>query len=326
MALDRLAAGLRPYLLLALLTLAMALPGIASIPPLDRDESRFAVASREMIETEDFVTVRFQDEIRAKKPPLINWLQAETAELTGHVDDIWAYRIPSVIGILAAVLATFYFGRAMLGAPAALIAAALLAVTPLAASEAHQAKTDALLLACVVIAQGALARFYLAERRGETKPGWGTALAFWLAQAAAILIKGPILPMVSALTIITLIAADRRAPRAWAWLKGLRPLPGVALVIILVAPWAIAVSLATRGQFIAQAVGNDLVSKLIGGQEAHAAAPGTYLLLATATLWPGSIFILPGLVRAVGARADPAIRFFLDPLGQTIEQLAGLAS
>jgi 4-amino-4-deoxy-L-arabinose transferase-like glycosyltransferase len=82
-------------------------------------------------------------------------------------------------------------------------------------------------------------------------------------------------------------------------------------VIVLVAPWAIAVTLATRGQFIAQAVGNDLVSKLIGGQEAHAAPPGIYLLSATATLWPGSMFVLPGLVRAIGSRAGPAIRFCL---------------
>ena len=311
MSLDRLAAGARPYLLLLILTFAVALPGIAAIPPLDRDESRFAVASREMIETGDYVTVRFQDELRAKKPPLANWLQAGAAELTGARDAIWPYRLPSVLGILVAVLATFHFGASLVGRRGALLAAAILAVTPLVASEAHQAKTDALLLGCVALAQGALARFYLAARKGEARPGRGLALLFWLAQAAAILTKGPILPMVSVLTIAALLVADRKTPRPWGWLAGLRPLSGIALVIVLAAPWAILVTLATRGQFIAQAVGHDLLGKVAGGQEAHAAPPATYLLSATATLWPGIVFIVPGLVRAWRARGEPVVRFCL---------------
>ena len=315
MIFDRLAAGFRPYLLLALLTLIVALPGIASIPPLDRDEARFAVASREMIETEDFVTARFQDEIRAKKPPLINWLQAESAEALEAEDDIWAYRVPSAVGALIAVLATFHFGAVLVGRKAALLGAALLAITPLVASEAHQAKTDALLLACIVVAQGALARFYMAARGGDglttPAPGWGTVLAFWLAQAAGILTKGPIAPMVSALTIAALVIADRRTPRGWVWLKGLRALPGIVLMVVLVAPWAIAVSLATSGQFLAQAVGHDLMDKVTSGQESHAAPPGTFLLLASATLWPAATFMLPGLVAGIRRRAQPAMRFCL---------------
>jgi 4-amino-4-deoxy-L-arabinose transferase-like glycosyltransferase len=311
MSLDRLAAGMRPYLLLVVLTLAMALPGIASVPPLDRDESRFAVASRQMIESGDIVTVRFQDEIRAKKPAGAYWLQAAAAELTGQIDDIWSYRLPSVLGILVAVLATFYFGRALVGAPAALLGAALLAIVPLVAGEAHQAKTDALLLGCVVLAQGALARFYLAARRGQPSPGVGTALVFWLAQAAAILIKGPIGPMVSALTIVALVVADRRTEGGGRWLRGLRPLPGIGLAALLVAPWAIAVSLATQGQFIQQAVGHDFLLKLYDPPEAHEGWPGSYVLLATATLWPAAIFMLPGLIHGIGIRARPSVRFCL---------------
>jgi len=315
MTLDRLASGYRPYLLLALLTFAVALPGIVTIPPLDRDEARFAVASRQMIESGDFVTVRFQDEIRAKKPPGAYWLQAGAAALSDAPDSIWAYRIPSVLGALVAVLAAFRFGGALVGRNAALAGAALLAVTPLLASEAHQAKTDALLLACAVIAQGALARFYLASRRNEAAPGWRTALAFWLAQAAAILVKGPIVPMIGLLTVAALAIADRRFPRPRAWLKGLRPLPGVAAVIVLVAPWAILVSMATHGQFIAQAVGHDLLLKLYDPPEAHEGWAGVYLLSATATLWPVSPFVLVGLVGAIRARAEPALRFCLAWVG-----------
>jgi 4-amino-4-deoxy-L-arabinose transferase-like glycosyltransferase len=68
--------GWRPYALLAALCLLLYLPGIASIPPLDRDEARFAQATRQMLETGDFLRIRFQDEARNKKPAGIYWLQA----------------------------------------------------------------------------------------------------------------------------------------------------------------------------------------------------------------------------------------------------------
>ncbi len=329
MTLDRLAAGIRPYLLLTILVAAVALPGIAAVPPLDRDEARFAVASRQMVESGDWVTVHFQDELRAKKPPGIYWLQALVVEATGARDAIWAYRIPSALGILVAALALFRLGSPLVGRPAALIAAALLVTTPLAASEAHQAKTDAMLLACAVIAQGILARFYLEARRPREEvrpgvgasphpatavsphPGTGAALIFWVAQAAAIMLKGPIVPVVSLLTVMALAIADRRVPHGAAWLRRLRPVLGLAVVIVLVAPWALAVTFATQGQFIGQAAGNDLLRKLYAPAESHEGIVGTYLILSLMTLWPAILFVVPGLVRAFRVRSQPVARFCL---------------
>ena len=317
--LDRLAAGFRPYLLLTILVAAVALPGIAAVPPLDRDEARFAVASRQMLESGDWITVRFQDQLRAKKPPGIYWLQALTAEATGARDAIWVYRVPSVLGLLVAVLALFRLAAPLVGRPTALLAAALLAVAPLAVSEAHQAKTDAVLLACAVIAQGVLARFYFAARRGPSSldasepppPDIVAALIFWVAQAAAIMIKGPIVPAISLLTVVTLVIADRRQPGGAAWLRRLRPALGLLLIIVLDAPWAIAVSLATQGRFINEAAGHDLLGKLIEPQESHEGMFGTYLGLSVVTLWPVILFIVPGLVRAFRTRRDPVARFCL---------------
>ena len=57
--------------------------GHHTVPPMDRDESRFAQASKQMLETGDYVTVRFQDELRAKKPAGIYWLQATFANFLG---------------------------------------------------------------------------------------------------------------------------------------------------------------------------------------------------------------------------------------------------
>src|SRR5205823_8477385 len=101
--------GVRPYLLLAGLCLLLYLPGIAAIPPLDRDEARFAQATRQMLETGDFLRIRFQDEARNKKPAGIHWLQAAAVSAFSQPAStaIWPYRLPSLLGAIAAVLAIF---------------------------------------------------------------------------------------------------------------------------------------------------------------------------------------------------------------------------
>src|SRR5260370_33974581 len=52
------------------------LPGFFSIPPVDRDEARFAQATKQMVESGEDVDIPFQDEGRCKKPVGIYWLQA----------------------------------------------------------------------------------------------------------------------------------------------------------------------------------------------------------------------------------------------------------
>src|SRR5256884_7141546 len=105
-------SGWRPYALLAALCFALYLPGIAAIPPLDRDEARFAQATRQMLETGDFIRIRFQDEARNKKPVGVYWLQAAAVATfsTPESSSIWPYRLPSALAATAAVLLTFAIG------------------------------------------------------------------------------------------------------------------------------------------------------------------------------------------------------------------------
>lgn len=300
--------GPRAYLLLLLLCMACYLPGIATIPPIDRDEARFSQASRQMLESRDFIRIRFQDEPRNKKPIGIYWLQAASASLfaDSKPDRIWPYRLPSFMGATLAVLLTFAFGKRLFGPDQAFLAAALAGTSLILNVEAHQATTDAMLLAAVVAAQGTLGTIYT-RSRAEAAPGTFPALLFWAAQGVGILLKGPVIVMISALTIIALAAADRDIR----WLKKLRPLPGLFIVALLVCPWAIAVWKATGGAFFQDAVRNDLLPKLVSGQESHGFPPGYYLLLAPLTFWPGSAYAVPGLIAAWKERSDPAVRFAL---------------
>lgn len=102
-----------PHLVLLVLCASLYLPGIAAIPPIDRDEARFAQATRQMLDTHDYVNIRFQNEPRNKKPVGIYWLQAAAVSIAGSPAkaDIWPYRLPSVLGAMAAVFLTFAMGR-----------------------------------------------------------------------------------------------------------------------------------------------------------------------------------------------------------------------
>ncbi|MFZ2008169.1 MAG: glycosyltransferase family 39 protein [Stellaceae bacterium] len=302
-------AGWRPYALLGLLCLCLYLPGMAAIPVTDRDEARFAQATRQMLESGDFLHIRFQDEARNNKPAGIYWLQAAAVDAlsTPQSTAIWPYRVPSLVGATLAVLFTFGFGRALFGEPRrALIGAVLLAVALGTIAEAHLAKTDAALLGAIAAGQGALGLAYSRARSGViVRPG--IAAAFWLAEIAAIYLKGPVGPGLAVITAATLTIADRDL----SWLRGLRPLLGIVVAVIAVAPWLWAIESATQGQFLDQSVGHDLLSKVLGAQEAHGAPPLYYLGLAFLTFWPGSLLIAPAVIGGWRRRSEPAARFLM---------------
>src|SRR5215472_12680549 len=213
------ASHLRAVAVLAVISLASFLPGFFQIPPVDRDEPRFAQATKQMIESGDYVDIRFQDETRYKKPVGIYWLQAtvvamaEAAGVPGATTNIGIYRIPSLIGGIGAVLVTYWAALAFVSRRAALMAGAMMATSILLGVEARLAKTDAMLLLTAVAALGAMARAYLVEQgdRPTGAPPWVIAAIFWSAIAAGLLIKGPLILMFVGFAIIALVVADRSA-------------------------------------------------------------------------------------------------------------------
>jgi 4-amino-4-deoxy-L-arabinose transferase-like glycosyltransferase len=313
----------RPLLVLFFFCFVVWLPGLFTLPPLDRDESRFAQASKQMLETGNFVDIRFDAQPRYKKPIGIYWLQAASAEVFGAVTGdpehkaIWIYRVPSLLGAFAAVAFLYWCMAGFAGAEAGFLAALLLGLTLLLSSEAKIAKTDAVLLASVMATQAVLMRVYLAARDpARAPPSRLLILGGWAAFAAGILIKGPVIVGVLAATVIALLVWDRWKPVDaqadwWRWLGRTRPVSGVVLVLVLVLPWFILIGIQSHGLFYQLSLGHDFAAKLAGGQETHGAPPGYYLLLTTLTFWPATLFLLPAIGAAWTRRAEPAIRFLM---------------
>jgi 4-amino-4-deoxy-L-arabinose transferase-like glycosyltransferase len=289
------------------------LPGFFTIAPIDRDEARFAQATKQMVETHDFVDIRFQDEVRYKKPVGIYWMQAavvETAKSLGLQNAevrIWLYRVPSLIGAIGAVLLTYWTALAFVTRRAATLAGLIMCSSVLLNVEARLAKTDAMLLLTVVAVMGAMARIYLAWQRDEQPQSkWLEPAIFWTAMAVSILVKGPLILMFVALTIIVLGIMDRSV----AWLWRLKPLAGVIWMLLLVLPWFVAIFLKSGEAFFANSIGGDMLSKL-AAQESHGAPPGMYFLLFWITFWPGAPLAGMAAPAIWRARREPGAQYLL---------------
>src|ERR1700694_4974084 len=301
-----------PFLILC--ALVLFLPGFFNIPPIDRDEARFAQATKQMVETSDFVDIRFQDDVRYKKPVGIYWLQAASVEAASALGlpraqvRIWLYRVPSLIGAIGAVLLTYWAAGAFVTGGGAAVAGLILCSSVLLGAEARLAKTDAMLLLTVVAAMGALARIYLSWQRGEdpVHPPWSWPTIFWTALAGGILLKGPLILMFVVLTIGTLAILDRSAT----WLWRLRPVWGLMWLLVLVLPWCVAIFWRAGDAFFADSIGGDMLSKL-AAQESHGAPPGLYLLLLWVTFSPGAALAGMAAPAVWRARREPGAQFLL---------------
>ncbi|MEO0398321.1 MAG: glycosyltransferase family 39 protein [Pseudomonadota bacterium] len=294
--------------LVAAFALFVALAGLFQMPPIDRDEARFVQATAQMLETGDFVTIKFQDQERNKKPVGIHWLQAASVATVSNVEAraVWAYRLPSLLGVVLAAVFTSLIGRRLFGARAGLLAGALLAAAPITAAEATFAKTDAMLLATVAGAFLALSLILEARygarvpKAGTRRTSWIAALGLWTAVGAGVLIKGPIIVLVLATTLITIAIVKKDI----GLIGAVRPITGLAVVAAMVAPWALAINAATDGRFFADAVGGDLLGKVGAVQERHGGPPGYHLLLVWALLWPATPLLFEAARKTIRERQD----------------------
>ncbi len=308
------ASHARALAFLTMLSLLAFVPGLFQLPPIDREESRFAQATKQMVETGDYVDIRFQDDVRYSKPVGLYWLQAavvKTAETVGvprALTRISLYRLPSLFGAIGAVLVTYWAALAFVSRRGAILAAAMLASSILLGVVARLAVTDAMLLMTVTAAMGALARIYRQQARGETgERDWLLPAIFWTALAGGVLLKGPLILIFVGLAALTLSILDRSAR----WLRGLRPLLGVLWFVLLVAPWVIAITARTGRFFLLDSIGHDMLGRVVNFREFRFVPPGTYLLLFFVTFWPASLLAGLAVPAIWHTRNAPPTRFLL---------------
>lgn len=298
----------------ALLALALViyLLGNNLFPLVDRDEPRYAQASRQMLESGDWITPRYLDELRLKKPILIYWLQASAMRLLGPTD--FAARLPSAI---AAVLTLGVFasvGPRMVGQRRALWTVFIFATMLMPTYLAKVCMTDAVLNLFIAAAMLVLFAIWI----GTVRP-W-MLIVMGLVIGASLLTKGPPVFLFLGMTLLALwvlgltvsretpslaIAPRSLVPRVFLW-----TLVVLGLALGVCVPWVIALNDAHPGALQAMFM-SEVVKRGSEAQEGHSGPPGFYFATFWATAFPWCLFWPAAIWNGWKRRHVPWIRFCL---------------
>ena len=289
---------------LALLCLAVYLPGVIALPAVDRTEIIYAETTRSMVERGAWADPRYAGTVHQFRPIGTYWAQGLAASLAGpkHSRDIWVYRLPGMIAVTLSVLALFWLIMPLIGIPSALIAGALFAVAPLTVLLSQLGITEGLALLPASVAMLALLRIYTGSE-GE-KTGLLAAM-FWIACGFGMLLNALQTPILVVSTLIALFIFDRDL----SWLRKTYPLLGLPVALAIASPW-IAVRAAQDGVPFAGLSWSALTDALGGSQDMKLRAwPGTFVIAAVLGFLPGTAFLVPAAIKLWDDRKQQLARF-----------------
>lgn len=294
------------WLSVSLLCVTILLAGVFSFPVTDEDEARYAQATKQMLETQQFFVIKIQNKARHLKPPGIYWLQAGATKLTqaSPYEKTFSYRLPAFIAACILSFLLLIAGRWMTGdATAGWFASLSFTSFLLVAYESSFVSPDMVFTLCVFIMMLAGWSCYRTVQ-SQQRVSWLSPMIFWLAMAVGILIKG-LSPLFAFMPMLVLSVMDR----SLVWVKSLRPFLGVVFVALFTAAWLYVVSVKGHSNFLWDMIHKDLLPKLQGGQEHHGAPPSYFVLLLPALTWPMSLYLVPTIRVAVQYFEKSIVRY-----------------
>ena len=199
------------------------------------DEGRYAEIAREMVVSGDWVTPRLNGFKYFEKPPLQYWSTAAAYQLFGQHE--WTARLWTALTGMLSVLAIFYAGGRLFGREAGFYAALVLLSSFLFIPAGHINTLDMGVTCFMTLG---LTGFLLAQQRTvSTREARGWMHVTWASLGLSLLSKGLIgivLPG-AALVIYSFLQRDVRL-----WTR-LHLRSGIPLMLLIAAPWYVAVSL-----------------------------------------------------------------------------------
>ena len=299
-----------------ILVLGLNLIGVGTLPLVDRDEPRFAEATREMRASGDWIIPMFNGAPRYDKPPMLYWLQALSTFVFGESE--WSLRLPSAMAGAGVACLLVLWGRRAAGDPAGWMAGSLFATSLQVAVHSRLAVADMLLTFWVAVAAWAAWEVGQAEEGSLT---WG--LAFWSALGFGFLTKGPVAWIPAAVVLVAdRVPQSSHRKRIRSWHLGL----GLSVLLVILGGWGIPALIQSRGDFLSLGLGRHVIQRFVGSLDGHGSGSiADYLLKLPyfgLTVWPsffpGSIWI-PWFLRAVWRQRnfDPLLRHCFWGLGLT---------
>ncbi len=269
----------RSYLVrTALLAIAICLlhcAGNNSLPLIDRDEPRFAEATREMLQRNDWVVPYFNGHYRFDKPPLIYWMQAASVQVFGENE--FAVRFPSAVCAALTALVLALWGARWRGPATGWRAALIFSLCAQVFMHARASVADMPMVLAFTLAAWCLWLTGEGVRRA--------CAGFWVALALGFLAKGPIAWLPLAAIPFAPIEARRALLRPW-W----RPALGALVMLGIVAAWGIPALMQTGGEFATIGLGKHVVARSVGIMEGHGIGGFTGYIV-TLPLYVVSVFV-----------------------------------
>ncbi len=257
--------------------------GLLKLPVMDRDEARFATATKTMLINKEYIDIKMVDEVRYKKPIGIYWSQALMNSIIGKYpyDEIWIYRLPSILGVFICLIAIYFSIKRLENKQIAFFSIFFLIFSILTISEIHQSKTDGLLFLFISLCNLKIYKLITYKKLSNFD-----IISFWIFLAFGILLKGPIIFLFTVLPMLIFSVYKKINLFKLVW-----SVTGLSALIIISLPWFILINIKSGGLFWSESIGHDLFSKVKSGQESHGFPPGYYTILLFIFFWPGSVFL-----------------------------------
>ena len=150
---------------IVVLAAAVCMSHLGSFGLWEPDEARYAEIAREMLQSGNLLVPHLNYVAYVEKPPLLYWLTTLSFWIFGVSE--FAARLPVALSAMVGILATYFFALRAFGRRHAILAAAILATTPMYALMAQVITTDMTLTALVTIATFSL---YLHWHRPSAAP------------------------------------------------------------------------------------------------------------------------------------------------------------
>jgi 4-amino-4-deoxy-L-arabinose transferase-like glycosyltransferase len=246
-------------------------------------EPRYAEICRVMFAKGEWIVPTVNGDLYTDKPILYFWLALIAAKIAGAVNE-WTVRLPSALGGVGFVLATYYFARDFFTPRIGLIAAAILATSARVIWEARWAHIDALFCFFFVLSLYFAARALL--RKGNPKE----ILIAYVFMGFATLAKGLIGVVLPALLLVGFMIARRD----WRMLGAAKLHLGIPIFLFVVAPWLLLVNAATENRWLADFIYLHHIQRYTAGV-GHRQPIFYYFTTLPADLLPWTIFVVPAL-------------------------------
>src|SRR6266404_4954831 len=321
---SRINSNIAKYAILFFACVLFHVVGTWSIPLIDRDEPRFAEASREIIERGDYIVPHFNNQLRLDKPPLAYWAQVASYRIFGESD--FAARFPSAVAAALVAMSILAWGTRMGGEGVGWWAAIIFTLSLQTFIHAKAAVADMWLVLFITLAHrsGYELLFQNGKRptlnaqrstpNAEPVRWWFT---FYLALAFGFLAKGPIAwtPLLT-LAAMKLLVPDVELAKRCKFVRG------ILLMLAIVALWGVPALIQTDGEFLRIGIGRHVVGRSFSAMEGHGAnSLGIYLLLLPfyfvaifASFFPWSIK-LPSLTKKLWRSRDKIDIYLITGVG-----------